>query len=461
MSPKRVCSMLACIAIALGCNGFVGTAFAAGPPPANDSISSATVVSALPFTDTVDTTGATTDANDVQANSSCGAPATNNSVWYKFTAGAGDTQLAVDTTGSTFSSGVLIATGTPGAPTTIACSPVTSRAPTTSGTTYYVMIFADIGTGGTLHLSVHGPGPVPANDKSGHAIPIAPLPFKTTLDTSGATTDFVDTQANQSCGAPSTGNSVWYKITPGLKHNLFLDASRSDYEVGVLVATAEEGSLTTVACGPIFAIATLKPHTTYYIMVFDAFGGGGGTLRLNIGEAPTAKVHVQKYARIDAHGVVHLRGTYSCTHASNMRISGDLVEIVGDKVSERTFSTLGVPSTNCNGGPHLWTGLVLPSGSNKFVPGKAAVFAEGSACGRILCLFVSATSVVQLTAKPVGSTAVGVPVAPPRAVSPLARRAQLRGHAAYRRCDLGSLANQTSRPSGPLLFPGGPRVTLR
>jgi len=87
MSRSRVLATVACVAIALGLGGFVGSAAAATPPP-NDLISGATVVSALPFLQTLDTTAATTDANDAQVNESCGAPFTNNSVWYKFTAGA-------------------------------------------------------------------------------------------------------------------------------------------------------------------------------------------------------------------------------------------------------------------------------------------------------------------------------------------------------------------------------------
>ena len=168
-------------------------------------IGGATVVSALPFVRTLDTTGATTDANDAQVNQTCGAPATNNSVWYKFTAGPGDTLLAVDTTGSTFSSGVIIATGAPGALTTQACGPVTAKAAVASGKTYFILAFDDTGSGGTLHISIHGAGPAPANDKIGHAAVVSALPFHATLDTTGATTDAVDTQANASLRCTGNG----------------------------------------------------------------------------------------------------------------------------------------------------------------------------------------------------------------------------------------------------------------
>ena len=395
MRARRVLATLACVTVALGMGSFVGTASAAAPPP-NDLIGGATVVSALPFTRTLDTTGATTDANDAQVNATCGAPVTNNSVWYKFTAGPSDTLLAVDTTGSTFSSGVIIATGAPGALTTQACGPVTARAAVASGKTYYILAFDDTGSGGTLHISIHGAGPVPANDKIGHAAAVSALPFNDTLDTTGATTDAVDTQANASCGAPATGNSVWYKFTAGPNDkNIFVDASASDYFAGVLVATGTPGSLTTVSCGPFFVTAATTPGTTYYIMIFDAFGGGGGTLRLNIGDAPTIALNVHKNALIDTHGVVHLTGTYSCTGARSLDISGTLIEIVGSKVPTGHFDTLGVPAARCNGKRHPWTGLVLPA-KIRFAPGNAAAFINTIACGSVACTLISETRVVTL-----------------------------------------------------------------
>ncbi len=405
MSPRRVLAIFACVAVALGLGGLVDSASAATPPP-NDLIGGATAVSALPFSATVDTTGATTDANDVQVDQTCGAPATNNSVWYTFTAGPNDALLAVDTTGSTFSSGVIIATGAPGALTTHACGPVTAKVAVVSGTTYYILAFDDAGSGGTLHISIHGAAPAPANDTIGKAVVVSKLPFRARLDTTGATTDAVDTQANESCGAPATANSVWYKFTARrIAHHVFVDASKSDYNVGILVATGTPGALRTVSCGPIFVAATLKPATTYYVMIFDAFGGGGGTLRLNIGDAPNIALTVRRNARIDTHGVVHLTGFYSCTGARALHISGTLIEIVGNKVPIGNFDTLGVPAPTCNDKGHSWVGLILPNAS-PFAPGDAALFSNAVACGQIACTLVSQTSVAQLADSVTGTSPV-------------------------------------------------------
>jgi len=405
MSPRRVLATLACVGLALGLGGFVGIASAATPPP-NDLITGATVVPSLPFSATLDTTGATTDAVDAQANQLCGAPHTNNSVWYSFTAGPGDNLLAVDTTGSTFSSGVLIATGTPGALNTRACGPITSKVSLASGTTYFIMIFDDSGSGGTLHVSMHGAGPVPANDTIAHSAVVARLPYHATLDTTGATTDAVDTQANASCGAPATGSSVWYTFTAGRNdRNIYVDASRSDYNVGVLIATGTPGALRTLACGPGFLTSATRPGTTYHIMIFDAFGSGGGTLRLRIGNAPVVAVTVQNSGGIDAQGVVHLSGTYRCTGSRNVHISGSMFEIVGSNVPTGRFDTLGIPAAVCNGVNHAWTGLVLPPIKHAFAPGTAAVFTGAVACGTVACTVVSLTTVVQLARGVSGSSA--------------------------------------------------------
>ena len=222
------------------------------------------------------------------------------------------------------------------------------------------------------------------------------MPFSATLDTSGATTDAVDTQANASCGAPATGNSVWYKFTAGPNNkNIFVDASASDYFAGVLVAKGTPGSLTTVSCGPLFVTAATTPGTTYYIMVFDAFGEGGGTLRLNIGAAPTIVMNVHRNALIDTHGVVHLTGTYRCTDARFVDVSGLLIEIVGRKVATGSFDNLGIPAARCDGKRHGWTGLVLPA-KIRFAPGNAAAFINTTACGPVVCTLISQTSVVTL-----------------------------------------------------------------
>src|SRR5205809_7687064 len=63
--------------------------------PSNDIYGGRTGIASLPFSDSVVTTDATTDADDAEANASCGASATDASVWYELTASA-DESVAVD-----------------------------------------------------------------------------------------------------------------------------------------------------------------------------------------------------------------------------------------------------------------------------------------------------------------------------------------------------------------------------
>src|SRR5919206_3616212 len=57
-------------ATALASLVLAGTALAAAP--SNDTFANATAISSLPFSDTVDTTGATTDSDDKAAGAACG-----------------------------------------------------------------------------------------------------------------------------------------------------------------------------------------------------------------------------------------------------------------------------------------------------------------------------------------------------------------------------------------------------
>jgi len=131
--------------------------------PANDTVDGATVISALPFTDTADTTEATTDATDAALNAGCGAPATEASVWYAFTP-ATDGAVIVDVSQSSYSAGVLLATGSPGNLQLVNCGPLAVIQQTFAGQTLYIMAIDDTpgaGNGGTLKISVTEAPPPP------------------------------------------------------------------------------------------------------------------------------------------------------------------------------------------------------------------------------------------------------------------------------------------------------------
>ena len=117
--------------------------------PTNDDFDDAVVITALPFTDTVNTTEATTAADDPADPED---PAVcfigGHTVWYQFTP-ARDTKIRANTAGSDYDTGIAVFTGTRGDLTLIGCnddvllgrqvhSSVTFEA--VAGETYYFMV---------------------------------------------------------------------------------------------------------------------------------------------------------------------------------------------------------------------------------------------------------------------------------------------------------------------------------
>lgn len=123
--------------------------------PLNDTIDGATPAFDG-FVEVLDTSEATTDADDFQLNETCGAPATDASVWYTFTTSTASA-VVVDVSQSNFSAGVLVGVGTPGELFTISCGPGTVVFFAAPGETYYVLAIDAQedggGNGGLLSIS--------------------------------------------------------------------------------------------------------------------------------------------------------------------------------------------------------------------------------------------------------------------------------------------------------------------
>ncbi|HZM84569.1 MAG TPA: hypothetical protein VFC19_53290 [Candidatus Limnocylindrales bacterium] len=131
-------------------------------PPANDTFGNAIAITSLPFSASLDTREATTDAIDEEANTNCGAPATAATVWYTYTAPADDAIL-LDMSGTNYSGGFLVATGAPGDFTLIGCGPRAVAVPIEAGVTYHIMVLDDDDTanGGDLTFTVRQAPPPP------------------------------------------------------------------------------------------------------------------------------------------------------------------------------------------------------------------------------------------------------------------------------------------------------------
>ena len=165
ISKTRSVRLVLATLIALGALG-VAAPPALAAAPGNDTFGGATQA-ALGFSQQLDTTEATTDADDAQLNASCGAPATDASVWYAF-AGS-DAGVVVDVSQSDYSAGVLVGVGTEGSLDTVACGPGTVGFFAASGTTYYILAIDDQTNGdglngGSLHISFNEAPPPPTVD---------------------------------------------------------------------------------------------------------------------------------------------------------------------------------------------------------------------------------------------------------------------------------------------------------
>lgn len=124
------------------------------PAPTNDDFDSATVIYALPFTETaLDTRGATVAGDD--PNVTCGGR--QATVWYQFTPDH-DMRLEARRTGSDYNAGIAIFTGSRGALNSVACRSGYDSTPlkldVVVNTAYFIMVFADFGGGGISNKDI-------------------------------------------------------------------------------------------------------------------------------------------------------------------------------------------------------------------------------------------------------------------------------------------------------------------
>jgi Family of unknown function (DUF6299) len=221
----------------------------------------------------------------------------------------------------------------------------------------------------------------PANDTFAGAVTISALPFTDTVDTTEATTDADDANANANCGAPATEATVWYAFTPASATSVGVDVSASNYSAGVIVVTGSPGSFTLVTCGPGFVGFSAAAGVTYYFLAFDDTAGGtnGGLLQISVSELalPEAAVTVNPTASLNPRTrVVTVSGTFTCANADFAFVDVSVTQRVG-RFTITGFG--GVSADPCDGQSHPWS--VDVTGSNgTFAGGRASVDASIFAC---------------------------------------------------------------------------------
>ncbi len=130
---------------------------ATAAPPSNDTPGGATPITALPFTDDIDTTEATTDQSELHAIAPClGVPAVERAVWYVAQVSTDAALVRTDVTASDYSAGIAVFIGEPTSAGFVLCGPGIISGPVSSGQTVYVMVFGDtVGDpGARLRLSI-------------------------------------------------------------------------------------------------------------------------------------------------------------------------------------------------------------------------------------------------------------------------------------------------------------------
>jgi hypothetical protein len=230
--------------------------------PTNDLYAGRTVIGSLPFSDSLDTTEATTDADDVEMNDPdiCGAPATDASVWYELTP-ASDGAIIVDVSPSTYSAGVIVATGSPGSFSFVTCGPGAVIFDALASQTYAILAFDDQLdedgiSGGTLNITVDVAPPPPEIDVTvdpvGHFTKSGSAVVSGTVTCAGENIEFafLDVQLRQRVGRA---------VVSGFgSTDLLCDGDTHDWSVEVIADNGifKGGHAATVvfalACDPIF-----------------------------------------------------------------------------------------------------------------------------------------------------------------------------------------------------------------
>ena len=238
---------------------------------------------------------------------------------------------------------------------------------------------------GLSSLGLVGPvlAAAPTNDTYADRTTIGALPFQDSRDTSEATTDQTDAEANAGCGAPATDASVWYELVPAADAQILVASEGSDYAVGIIAVTGGPGSFELQGCGPGGVSISGTAGVPIAILVFDYDGvGNGGNLELSVTLAPPPP---QLALTVDAAGtfnartgIATVRGTIQCTGGEELGknfISIQLTQTVG----RFRFTGEGYGNFVCDGATHPWA-FEVASASGKFSGGRATALVFAIAC---------------------------------------------------------------------------------
>jgi len=261
-------------------------------PVSNDAFANATVIPALPFSDAVDITPASSEPGEPIP--SCSFGSSGRTVWYAFTPSeTASISASVDApfahvlaayTGSAVGNLVQVGcTGAFGAKLTFVA---------TTGTTYYFQVDGLFSQAGFLQFRLESIPP-PPNDNFADAIVISALPFGATVDITSATTEAGERKGSCTIFGGSVGRTAWYAFTPAETGSLAASIVNAPTNSVVTVYSGSSlATLTEVACRTgVGSLATFRAlaGTTYFFQVdFQNDLGGQLDFRLDVAPLPVA-----------------------------------------------------------------------------------------------------------------------------------------------------------------------------
>jgi PKD domain len=256
--------------------------------PPNDNLANATVVSSLPFAESVDFVDATTEPGEPGfCNFS------SKTVWYSVTASQSGL-MRFSNAGSGVSEAMLRVYRQNGVGfeglSFLACAGLfwdgtqSLTVNVEAGVTYLVQAGNLFSFSGSLRTSIEAVDP-PPNDDFANAKSIGSLPTTSSVDTTAAT---LEANEPQLCTPPASQRTAWYSFTPSTSGSVTatIPTSQLPAAVGAYVGPAL-GSLELKGCqyGSPLTIH-IDAGVTYYFQV-GSFGTAGAPMQFRLAVAPS------------------------------------------------------------------------------------------------------------------------------------------------------------------------------